>query len=116
MIKLLEPGLLIKCRKEDVELIKGLKNDCESEYEQIMMEETKNEYKCILTIVESEFLTTEQGGDCGGIVLYSQDRKIVCPNTLMNRLDLCFEELLPVIRKQLFPTRKWLKASHYYFI
>ena len=70
-----------------------------------MHDETKEEYKCHLTIVESEFLTAEQGGECGGVILYSADRRIVCPNTLKNRLDLCFEELLPVIRKQLFPKK-----------
>lgn len=103
MIKLLEPQLFVKCRKEDLELIRGLKNDCENEYESIMMTETKTEYKCVLTVIDSEYLTPESGGDCGGVVLYSQDRRIVCPNTLKNRLDLCLEELLPVIRKNLFP-------------
>ena len=33
----------------------------------------------------------------------SLDKRIVCNNTLQSRLDLCFEELLPQIRKNLFP-------------
>jgi vacuolar-type H+-ATPase subunit E/Vma4 len=70
-----------------------------------MLKETNEEYSTGLIIVESEFLAPEQGAECGGIILYSKDRRIVCPNTIKNRLDLCFEELLPEIRKQLFPKR-----------
>ena len=56
-------------------------------------------YTTKLNINETEFLTIEEGGECGGIILYTVNRRIVCPNTLKNRLDLCFEELLPEIRK-----------------
>ena len=105
MIKLLEPELLIKCRKEDLALIKGLQEEIQTEFVKIMKDETNEDYKTELTIVDSEFLTPEQGAECGGIMLYSKDRRIVCPNSIKNRLDLCFEELLPEIRKQLFPKR-----------
>lgn len=106
MIKLLEPELFVKVRKEDLNLVKELKSECEKEFHDIMTKETNEDYKTTLNIVESEFLTAEQGGECGGIVLYSGNRKIVCPNTLKNRLDLCFEELLPEIRKKLFPGKR----------
>lgn len=74
-----------------------------------MMKETSEEYKTKLTLVETEFLTVEHGGECGGIVLFSTDKRIVCNNTLKSRLDLCFEELLPHIRRVLFPAKKLTK-------
>lgn len=87
-------------------LIKDLVKDCEKDYVEIMTRETKEEHKTKINVIETDFLTSEEGGECGGIVLYSKDKRIVCPNTLKNRLDLVFEELLPVIRKQLFPIKK----------
>ena len=43
-------------------------------------------------------------------MLYTVNSKIVCPNTMVARLGLAFEELLPQIRNNLFPEvgmRKW---------
>ena len=81
-------------------------HECETEFNEIMRKETDEEYTTKLTLVETEFLSIEQGGECGGIVLFSSDKRIVCNNTLKSRLDLCFEELLPHIRRVLFPVKK----------
>lgn len=62
-------------------------------------------YECELKLLEGEHLTPEEGGECGGVILTNTNRKIVCINTLKSRLDLCFEELLPHIRKLLFPKK-----------
>jgi len=100
--------LLLKCRKDDVQLVKELIPECEQEYQEIMKREAANanvDYKTKLKLMEADFLTNEQGGECGGIVLTSLDRRIVCNNTLKSRLDLCFEELLPHIRQILFPPK-----------
>jgi V-type H+-transporting ATPase subunit E len=80
--------------------------ECEKEYAEIMLKETNEEYKTKLILADGEFLTAEHGGECGGIVMFTTDRRIVCKNTLKSRLDLCFEELLPQIRKILFPMKK----------
>jgi V-type H+-transporting ATPase subunit E len=109
MIKLLENEVLIKARKEDQELVRSLIPECEAEFKEIMLKEAGEadiEYHSTLRLIEGEYLSQEEGGDCGGIVLYNTNRKIVCPNTLKSRLDLCFEELLPHIRKILFPKKK----------
>lgn len=110
MIKLLEPKLFLKVRKEDLSLINGLIPECEKEFREIMEKETQNtnddiKYETELKVIEGAYLTVEEGGECGGIILYSENRKIVCGNTLQNRLELCFEELLPEIRAILFPTQ-----------
>lgn len=109
MIKLLEPEVLIKARKEDIELVRSLIPECEQEFKTIMTEEAGEsdiEYHTTLRLLEGEYLSLEEGGECGGVVLYNPNRKIVCPNTIKSRLDLCFEELLPHIRKLLFPAKK----------
>jgi V-type H+-transporting ATPase subunit E len=107
MIKLLEPELLIKCRREDVAMIKELISEIEVEFKEIMKREVADgdKYSTRLKLLENDFLTPEQGGECGGVVMTSVDRRIVCNNTLKSRLDLCFEELLPHIRKILFPAK-----------
>lgn len=46
----------------------------------------------------------------GGVVLSAQEGRIVCSNTLDQRLQLAYEQLLPEIRKTLFgksATRKF---------
>jgi len=40
-------------------------------------------------------MTEAQGAKYGGVVLASTDLKIVCINTMISRLNQCFEELLP---------------------
>lgn len=109
MIKLLEPEVLIKARKEDHELVRSLIPECEQEFKEIMAKEASEsdiEYHSTLRLIEDQYLTPEEGGECGGVVLTNPNRKIVCPNTIKSRLDLCFEELLPHIRKILFPKKK----------
>lgn len=90
--------------------MRGLIPECQEEFKAIMDKEVGEEeknYECNLRLIDGEYLTNEEGGECGGIVLINTNRKIVCYNTLKSRLDLCFEELLPHIRKLLFPKRKW---------
>ena len=95
MIKLLEPTLQIKCRKEDVADIKKLTKDLETEFHNFMSEKTGREYNCSLVVLEDNFLTDEKDEGCGGVVLYTADSCIVCPNTIVARLNLAFEEMLP---------------------
>ena len=106
MIKLLEPELLVKCRKEDYELVKSLIPECETEFFELMAKEAaEGEYKTHLKLLDNEFMTPEEGGECGGIIMCTTNRKIVCTNTLKSRLDLCFEELRPHNRKLWFPKK-----------
>ena len=103
MIKLLEDEVYLKIRKEDINLFESILKDCEKEYTEIMKKETNEEYKTKLIIIKDEHLTKEEGGEIGGVILYNQNRKIVCINSIQSRLNLCFEEMLPQIRSLLFP-------------
>ena len=39
----------------------------------------------------------------GGVVLAAHKGRILCTSTIDNRLDLCFQESIPDIRRILFP-------------
>ena len=104
MIKLLEPGLQIICREEDKDDIEGMLGDIQSQYHEFLLEKTeRDDYECELRVNGEKFITDEMDGGTGGVILQTLDRRIVCPNTLMNRLELAFEEFLPQIRTNLFP-------------
>ena len=79
----------------------------ESEYHEFMKEKTgRDEYNCTLTVMDDKFITSDQDEDCGGVILYTENKRIVCPNMLVSRLTLAFEECLPQIRSTLFPGQK----------
>ena len=69
--------------------------ECETQYAEIMMAETEREYSCKLTVLEDDFLNDTNGALCGGVVLLAHNKRIVCSNTLEDRLNLVFEIELP---------------------
>lgn len=105
MIKLLEDNLELKVREDEVRLVEGMLRECEEQYTSIMLEKTKRDYATTLTVMQDSFLTMENGGRCGGVILYAHNRRIVCSNTLEDRLNQIFEMKLPAIRQGLFPNK-----------
>ena len=104
MIKLIEPELEIKCREEDVDDIKSMIGGLEDEYHNFMLEKTeRDEYNCSLSVLEGSYITDDFDKGAGGVILFTPNKRIVCPNTLLARLHLVFEEFLPQIRENLFP-------------
>jgi vacuolar-type H+-ATPase subunit E/Vma4 len=54
-----------------------------------------------------EYDETEGAESCmGGIVLHCRKGRIVCSNTLDDRLQLVYQESIPEVRKILFPSFK----------
>ena len=106
MVKLLEDNIELKVREDEIDLVKSIIDECEEEYTDLMKRETTRDYACSLTVIEDSFLTMENGGRCGGVVLYALNRRIVCSNTLEDRLNQLFEIALPQIRNGLFPKDK----------
>ena len=95
MIKLIEPSLQIMCRQDDLKDVEKMCPDIESEYHEFMKDKTgRDEYSCTLTVLTEKFITKEQDEDCGGVILYTSNSRIVCPNMLVSRLQLAFEECL----------------------
>lgn len=104
MIKLMEPELHLTVVEKDKKLVEEVLKDCEKEYEELMRKQTEREYKCVLKVDDTKTLNHEQ--DCGGITLVTADGRIVCVNTILSKLGLVYEQLLPEIRGLLFPKLK----------
>ena len=107
MIKLIEPELQIMCREDDKRDIEKMCPDIEQQYAEFMKDKTgRDEYSCKLKVMADRHITKEQDHDCGGVILITENNRIVCPNMLVSRLQLAFEECLPQIRNTLFPNSK----------
>ena len=101
LIRLLEQKVTIKCRKEDVELIKGLLDEVKENYIKFMKDNVNKDVNVEIEITDKLYLKDE---DIGGVVLYCNGYKIVYDNSLKSRLALCFDDSVPDFRNQLFPS------------
>ncbi|KAE8694620.1 V-type proton ATPase subunit E [Hibiscus syriacus] len=113
LVRLKEPAVLLRCRKEDLHLVESV------------LDSAKEEYASKVNVDPPEIFIDDvhlppgsshhhgffhlhhhaeaHGPFCsGGVVIASRDGKIVCENTLDARLDVAFNKKLPEIRKWLF--------------
>jgi len=101
LMNLLEPVVLIKCRKVDLSIVQNLVDDCLHEYKK------QSGRECKVYVDEADHL----GGDTsGGIIIQSGNGKIRMRSTLETRLENVARENLPQIRNALFganPNRKF---------
>ncbi|CAN6971157.1 hypothetical protein BRARA_I01346 [Brassica rapa] len=104
LLRLKEPSVLLRCRKEDLHIVESMLDDATEEY----CEKAKVHAPEII-VDKDIFLPPAPSEDdphapfcAGGVVLASRDGKIVCENTLDARLEVAFRKKLPEIRKSLF--------------
>ncbi|XP_027204281.2 V-type proton ATPase subunit Vha26 [Dermatophagoides pteronyssinus] len=101
VFRLVEPEVVICCRKQDLTLIESLLDSVKKEYHAA----TKRNVE--IKIDTNRYLSHDT---CGGVEMYAQGGKIKVTNTLESRLDLISQQLLPEIRVALFqrnPNRKF---------
>ncbi|KAL3616060.1 hypothetical protein CASFOL_040354 [Castilleja foliolosa] len=103
LLRLKEPSLLLRCRKEDVHLVESVLDSAKEEYAK------KAKVHSPEIIVDNIYLPPAPSKNnihdrscSGGVVLASRDGKIVLENTLDARLDVAFRKKLPEIRTSLF--------------
>ena len=96
LLKLKEDDVLIICRKADVAEVEKVLEVCKAEYT------ARTKQKVNLAI---DFVNSLDARSCGGVVLSAQKGKILCMNTLEQRLQLACDQQLPVIRGMLFGSR-----------
>ncbi|KAI7993925.1 V-type proton ATPase subunit E [Camellia lanceoleosa] len=103
LLRLKEPAVLLRCRKEDLNHVEHVVHSAKEEYAD------KAKVHAPEIVVDSIYLPAApshhnaHGPFCsGGVVLASRDGKIVFENSLDARLDVVFRKKLPEIRKQLF--------------
>ncbi|RMX44574.1 hypothetical protein pdam_00002790 [Pocillopora damicornis] len=93
LFQLLEPAVSIRCRQQDLDILKGVKDAAVEEYKKA----TKKSVE--LSIDEQTFL----GSDCaGGVELLAKQGRIKVVNTLESRLEMMSKQMMPEIRETLF--------------
>jgi len=112
LIKMMEMEVIIKCRKSDLDLVQAVIEPASDEFGKRLKEEVPRlqgkEIKCKISIDENflpEYNTKESGLESciGGIYIMSKTKKIICKNTIDERLSLVYQDALPNIRRELFP-------------
>jgi len=101
LIKLMEKEVQIRCRKEDVEYIEPILGEAGQMFKDIIKKETNVDFPINLVLDKNNYL--ENTTKIGGIILAAFRGKILCTNTIDNRLDLTFAESIPDLRRILFP-------------
>ncbi|KAJ3694590.1 hypothetical protein LUZ60_010070 [Juncus effusus] len=104
LLRLKEPAVLLRCRKDDYALVESVIEASKTEYSQkagVAPPKIMIDRNVFLppgpTSFDSHTLFCS-----GGVVLASSDGKIVLENTLDARLDVVFRKKLPEIRSRLF--------------
>ncbi|KAG6751841.1 hypothetical protein POTOM_044051 [Populus tomentosa] len=103
LLRLKEPAVLLRCRKDDHNLVESVLHSAKEEYAEkanVSPPEIIVDHDIYLPPAPSHH--NAHGLSCsGGVVLASRDGKIVFENSLDARLDVAFRKKLPEIRKLL---------------
>ena len=113
LIKLIEPKVILRCRESDVDALEGVIDEAVSEYKELMLSqvkalEGKDDIPCAVTVDKNKFLPEFNQDDptnscLGGFVMYAKKNRIVCSQTLDDRLAMTYQQAIPQIRALLFP-------------
>ena len=101
---MMEKTVAIEAPQAHREIIISTLKDCEKDFAKIMHTETNKEMNVCVNVSEYS-LEDQHKNIIGGVFLRSNDGLIVCDNSLDARVELIFEQLLPEIRKMLFPPK-----------
>lgn len=110
----MEPEVNVRCRKSDHDTVKSVIEAATEEYKKLMKKEVKifaNRDVPAKVNLDDKYLPeydeTEGAESClGGVVLHCRKGRIVCSNTLDDRLQLVYQESVPEVRRLLFPSFK----------
>ncbi|XP_031528463.1 V-type proton ATPase subunit E 2 [Vicugna pacos] len=93
LLRLLEPVVIVRCRPQDLLLVKAAVQKAIPQY-------TAVSHKCVEVQVDQGVQLATNAA--GGVEIYSGDQRIKVSNTLESRLDLLSQQKMPEIRKALF--------------
>lgn len=102
LIKIEDLEVKVYCRPEDKAAVAEILPGAVEEYVSIIKEASGITMKPKVSMNEDESLDLPES-TYGGVKMTSLNGKIVCDNTMLARLNLVYEELLPSIREILFP-------------
>ena len=114
LIKLIEAKVTLRCRQSDVDVLSSIVDEAVQEYKTSMLEqvaalEGKDDIPCVVTVDDAHFLPEFNAQDptnscLGGFVMYARKNRIVCSQTLDDRLAMTFQQSIPAMRASLFPS------------
>ncbi|XP_039131700.1 V-type proton ATPase subunit E-like [Dioscorea cayenensis subsp. rotundata] len=104
LLRLKEPSVLLRCRECDRKLVESVLEEAKQQYaEKAEVHPPKVTIDGKVYLPPPPTKPEAHGLFCsGGVVLASQDGKIVLENTLDARLEVLFRQKLPEIRKTLY--------------
>lgn len=112
----MEGQVFIRCREADLDIIESVKDEAIAQYREMIVSQVKRfegkdpeDIPCNI-IIDSKYLESiednEAAGCLGGFKLYAKKGRIVCSQTIDDRIDLCFQAAIPAIRYMLFPSMR----------
>ncbi|MBA0806191.1 hypothetical protein Gohar_005655 [Gossypium harknessii] len=103
LVRLKEPAVLLRCRKDDVPLVESVLDSAKEEYASKVNVHPPEIFVDNVHLPPAPSHHNAHGPFCsGGVVIASRDGKIVCENTLDARLDVAFNKKLPEVRLVVF--------------
>jgi len=103
LLKLQEPKVQVICRKEDKSIIDSVIASAASDYKEKIGKEAHLEVDKTVFLPPGHSTSSNQAEMCsGGVILSTNDGRIICSNTLDARLSMAFEQNLPAIRTILY--------------
>ena len=110
LVKLDETTVTVFCRACDVQLVKKAAKEAQKDFIALMKKECNEDVKLTLNVNDDagKMLPPPPSGgpgafSAGGVRLTACNGRLVCDNTLDTRLQLIYEEQMPLVRSKLFP-------------
>ncbi|KZV36181.1 hypothetical protein F511_26363 [Dorcoceras hygrometricum] len=106
LLRLKEPSVLLRCRKDDLKFVNSVLKTAKEEYADKAKVHPPEVVIDNVNLPPAPSNDDAHGPFCsGGVVLASRDGKIVFENTLDARLEVVFRKKLPEVLLHLFTTR-----------
>jgi len=102
LLKLHEPKVNIRHRQEDTGLVKGVLHDAAEEYHKRTGKTVELQLDTKSYLPPGPVQGSHAVSCSGGVLLTTHEDKIICDNTLDQRLNLAFDAKIPEIRSVLF--------------
>jgi len=112
----MEGQIFIRCRESDVKIIESVQDEAVAEYKKLVVTQVKRfegkdpkDIPCQIIIDGKRLESIEDNeatGSIGGFKLYAKKGRIVCSQTIDDRIDLVFQSAIPAIRHMLFPSMR----------
>jgi len=101
-IKLNESTAQVVCRQVDMQLVESVLPKATQKYKELSGKDIKLTIESKIHLPPPKVANSEAPSCAGGIVLSTAEGKILCNNTLEQRMSTAHEQLLPTIRTILF--------------